>query len=165
MKQPLLILALLLWVGNAHVLTQNLVERDTSFQKSVFMLGQNEDRYAAIINDYPSNLLAVSGDSMEKAYENWMMLMLDIEAFAETIGFDLKGLKIWINVFWNKDGGIDYITYYPKPNCKNIPFETLTAFFERFIQEYQNGLMTTSNYSHYGSATFPSFAEMFLSKN
>jgi hypothetical protein len=162
MKQPLLIILFLLWAGNASVLTQSPVEGAQPLRQTVFMLGQNEDQYTEIIRDYPANLLSVSGDSMEKAYEHWMQLMLDMEDHAEKMGFDLKGLKIWINVFWNREGQIDYITYYPKPNCKNIPFDTLTAFFKDFIRDYQSGISTQLNYSHYGSASFPSFAEMFL---
>jgi hypothetical protein len=162
MQQPLLII-MLMFGGLTTALSQT-PDADVQIRPSVYLLGTDEDQYADIIKDYPANLVSVSGDSMEKAYENWMLLLLDMEDHASQIDFNLKGIKIWINVFWNKEGRVDYITYYPKPNCRNIPFEELTAFFKSFINTYHNGIPSKANYSHYGSASFPSFAEKFLSK-
>lgn len=162
MRQPLLLILLLFW-GATSLLSQVPASADQS-RPSVYLLGTDEEQYAEIIKNYPSNLLSVSGESMEKTYENWMLLLMDMENYAGHTGYDLKGIKVWINVFWNKEGRIDYITYYPKPNCRNVPFEDLTAFLKSFIKSYQNGIPYKANYSHYGSASFPSFGEKFLSE-
>lgn len=136
---------------------------NTGTQK-VFYIGQNEGEYSKAIKEYPESLLTVSKDSMDLAYVNWMYLMKDIEVYSKKIKYDLNGIKLWLNVFWNKDGKIDVISYYPKPNSRNIEFEPLSNFFTGFINQYLPRLKYKSNFSHYGSARFPSFAEMYLDK-
>jgi hypothetical protein len=135
-----------------------------SFNPKVFFMGENDQDYSVAIAPYGESLLSVSNDSMETAYLNWMYLLKDIEDFSKKNNFDLNGLKIWINVFWNKNGRIDIISYYPKPNCRNIEFEKLSLFLVDFIKQYKPRLKYKSNFSHYGSARFPSFADMYINQ-
>ncbi len=130
-----------------------------------FLIGENEELYNSFTSLYPSSLLEVSNDSMELAYVNWMYLLKDMEDYAKATDFDLNGLKIWINVFWNKNGSIDYITYYPRPNSRNMDFKKITAFFIDFIKKYKPRLKGDKNFVHYGSARFPSFSEMYIPKD
>ena len=164
MKQPIWILLLLLCTGVYPLRTQTLSNGETGRTRSVFLLGSNDTGVAAITRDYPANLMSVCGDSMDQAYEHWMQLLVEMENFSRQQQFDLKGLKIWINVFWNKNGTIDHISYYPKPNCRNIPFAELTAFLKAFMDQYDSGKQTGINYCHYGSASFPTHARVLLSE-
>ncbi len=127
-----------------------------------FLVGEYENEYSGLIKQYPQNLIDVSNDSIELAYINWMYLLNDMESFSHKIGFDLNGIKIWLNVFWNKNGNIDYISYYPKPNSRNVEFNKLTAFISEFIKNYKPRLVSKENFAHFGSAKFPSFAENFI---
>ncbi len=129
-----------------------------------FQIGEYEEGYGNLIKLYPKSLLNISNDSIELAYINWMYLLYDMEQHSKKINFDLKGLKIWLNVFWNKNGNIDYITYYPKPNSRNMEFNELTAFFIDFINHYKKRSSGKDNYAHFGSARFPSFAEKYIPK-
>ncbi len=131
----------------------------------VFLIGEYEELYNSFINLYPGSLLEVSNDSMELAYVNWMYLLKDMEEHSRAIDFDLNGLKIWMNVFWNKNGSIDYITYYPRPNSRNMDFKKLTAFLIDFVNKYKPRLKGNKNFVHYGSARFPSFSEMYIPKD
>ncbi len=147
------------------VASAGLVNAQSETQKKfpkVFLIGEYEEFYNSFVEQYPESLLKISNDSMELAYVNWMYLLKDMEEHSKKINFDLNGLKIWINVFWNKDGGIDYITYYPRPNSRNMDFDKLTAFFIDFIKKYNVRYKGDSNFVHYGSARFPSFADMYI---
>ena len=132
-----------------------------------FLVGEYEKEYAELMKQYPASLLSVSKDSLDLAYRNFMQLLYDIEQHAKKMDFKLGGIKIWLNVFWNKDGRIDYISYYPKPNCRNTDFRMLTAFFIHFIQNYKPKIKADTNFALYGSARFPSYAEKYIenSKN
>ena len=122
-----------------------------------FLIGDNEEYFESLVSDHSEQLLNVCNNSMDKAYESWVSLLKDLEGFSEDRNFDLKGTKIWINVFWNADGSIRNIVYYPKPNSKNMDFELLSNFLSDFAASYQFTLTNENPFSHYGSASFPTF--------
>lgn len=128
----------------------------------VFMIGEHEFEYEDKVNDCNVLLLEVCQDSMELAYKHWLLMLHDMEIYAESQKFDIKGIKIWVNVFWNEDGTINNLVYYPKPNSRNTDFTKVTAFLEKFLLQYKFSLEYKSCFSHYGSATFPTFAKLYL---
>lgn len=128
----------------------------------VFMIGQNELQYEGLVSKCNNPLLTVCQDSMDLAYRKWMGMLSDMEQFAEKSEFDIKGIKIWLNVFWDENGRIDHLVYFPKPNSRNMDFDLLTQFFFNFVDQYQMDKLSSQCYSHYGSATFPTFADIYL---
>lgn len=130
----------------------------------VFIIGEEERRYEAIIQQYSLMLFQVCNNSMEEAYDYWNMLLQDMELKAQKMNIDIKGVKIWMNVFWNANGQIDYIVYHPKPNSKNMNYHELTTFFTQFISQYQLPLKANQKFSHYGSASFPIFNKSNLAQ-
>jgi len=151
---------MLTFVGISISQTDSTVDLPKAFQ-----IGEHEDGYGNLVKLYPESLLNISKDSIELAYVNWMYLLYDMEKHSKKIDFDLKGLKIWLNVFWNKNGNIDYISYYPKPNSRNMDFKHLTAFFIDFVSNYKKRIVGKDNFVHFGSARFPSFAEKYIPKD
>jgi len=131
---------------------------------SVFLIGEFEDEYERLSVNCDRKLLNNCGESMELAYAKWMGLLSDIEGYSDQINFDLKGIKIWINVFWNSDGSIKHLVYYPKPNSKNMDFDELTKFFDSFLAQYQSPITDQVCFSHNGSANFPIYAKLFQPK-
>ncbi len=129
---------------------------------SVFMIGEHEFEYEDKVQECNKLLLEVCQDSMELAYKHWLLMLHDMEIYAESQKFDIKGIKIWLNVFWNADGSLDKLVYYPKPNSRNTDFTKLTAFLEKFLVYYEFPLQYKSCFAHYGSATFPTFAKLYL---
>jgi len=129
---------------------------------SVFMIGENEIQYEELVTDCNNLLLTVCNDSMDVAYRKWMGLLSEMEKFAESKDFDIRGIKIWLNVFWNKDGTIKHLVYYPKPNSRNMDFGELSLFMDVFTAEYKMDFSYQKCFSHYGSAAFPTFAEIYL---
>jgi len=129
------------------------------------MIGQNEIKYEDLVAKCSNPLLTVCQDSMDLAYRRWMGLLSDMEQYAEKSDFDIKGIKIWLNVFWNPDGTIKHLVYFPKPNSRNMNFDNLTKFMFKFMDNYAMESLDSKCYSHYGSASFPTFAEIYLKDN
>ncbi|HPQ20964.1 MAG TPA: hypothetical protein PK147_03885 [Saprospiraceae bacterium] len=125
----------------------------------VFLIGENEGEYEQMVASYNTLLLSVCDNSMDKAYKVWTLFLQDFENFSRNEGVDIKGVKIWINVFWNANGMIDHIVYYPKPHSKNMDFSILTDLFERFVDMNQLEVTSSVPFSQYGSASFPVFSK------
>ena len=123
--------------------------------ESAFIIGESNDHYHELINAHPTSLLEVCDNSMEESYKTWSSVLSDIESYCMENGFDIRGSKLWINVFWNSDGTIANIVFHPKPNSKNIDVEILRKHLSNFVDESYQGKSYETNYSHYGSASFP----------
>ena len=121
----------------------------------VFLIGEHEEDYEKMIQSYNNLLLTVCDNSMDEAYAKWSEMLMQIEQYADSLDYDIKGVKIWINIFWNNQGRIEHIVYYPKPNSKNMDFDRFTIFLSEFISLYQMKIETNTRFSHYGSASFP----------
>ena len=137
---------------------------DIDHMPKAFIVGEYEELYESLVVEHNELLLTVCSNSMDKAYENWVHLLSDLERYAEDQGFDIKGTKIWINFFWNTDGTIKHIVYYPKPNSKNMDFQLLSDFLSGFADNYQFILTNEKPFSHYGSASFPTFSSFAVDK-
>ena len=129
---------------------------------SVFKIGENESAYEALVTECSNPLLTVCQDSMDLAYRRWMTMLSEMEVFAEKSDFDIKGIKIWLNVFWSPNGEIKHLVYFPKPNSRNMDFDLLTKFLFNFVDNYQMESLDDYCFSHYGSAAFPTFADIYL---
>ncbi len=121
----------------------------------VSLIGDDEVGYEQTISECPSLLLEVAGNSMDKAYKIWTDMLADLEKSSAEVGVDLKGTKVWINLFWESDGSIKKVVYYPKPNSKNMDFSQVTNVLEKFAANYNLPINHSGCFSHYGSASFP----------
>ncbi|MBK9254559.1 MAG: hypothetical protein IPM42_03620 [Saprospiraceae bacterium] len=131
---------------------------------TVFFIGEHEDAFEKMVKDYNTLLFTVCENSMELTYDNWALFLMDLEQYATSMNVDLKGTKYWLNVFWNKNGTIDNIAFFPKPNSKNINYEDIRVLLTGFIKNYQSPLKHKTKFSHYGSASFPVFSKASLAK-
>ena len=133
---------------------------DTSSLPDVFLIGEHETAYEQLVQNSGDMLLTVCDESMDEAFNKWNIMLLEMQSYADELSFDIKGIKIWINVFWDPSGAIRHIVFYPKPNSKNIDYQELTAFFKNFIKVYKIPVQHESRFSHYGIASFPTFAKV-----
>jgi len=113
-----------------------IAQSDTAVSAKAFLIGENEKHFESLVSEHGEQLLNVCKNNMNKAYKLWVSLLKDLERFANDKEFDLKGTKIWINLFWNADGSIRNIVYYPKPNSKNMDFALLSDFLSDFAFSY-----------------------------
>ena len=129
---------------------------------AVFMIGDYELDYEALVVECDDLLLNVCNDSMDEAYEHWLLMLHDIELYAQEKKVEIRGVKLWLNAFWNPDGSIRHLVYYPKPNCRNMDFEHLTSFFNEFLEGYQFTKSAKKCFAHYGSASFPTHTDLYF---
>jgi len=132
------------------------IEADTSLPK-VFILGEYEKEYEQLNMDHSAQLLTVCDDDMEVAFDKWLSMIKEMEAYASLIGYEIKGIKVWLNVFWHESGSVKHIAFHLKQNSRNVDTSDLSAFFSSFMNHYTFPLVTNEKYSHYGSASFPTF--------
>jgi len=128
----------------------------------VFYIGEDENNYEKLVQKYNTMLFAVCNNNMELAFDNWTVLLKDLEDFSNKSNIDLKGVKLWLNVFWDKDGTIDHMVFYPKPNSRNLNYDNVKVLLTNFAKTYQSPLKHTTRFSHYGSATFPVFSRSMI---
>ncbi len=121
----------------------------------VFLIGEYEEQYGQLYETYQSILLSVCDDDMNLAFDKWMDMLAAMEAYATDIDFNLNGIKVWLKVFWNEDGSIEYLSYYLKPNSLNIDTDDLSAFFSSFMNRYKLPLKAGIKFTHNGTAQFP----------
>lgn len=153
-----LLFGLLFYVSFAFCSTQDTLP-------AVFMIGDFELEYESLVVECSDILLNVCDDSMEEAYEHWLLMLHDIEKYAVEQETEIRGVKLWLNVFWNTDGTIKHLVFYPKPNCRNMDFSQLSLFFEDFIIDYNFTKDNANCFAHYGSASFPTHTELLFKKD
>ncbi len=132
-----------------HVQTPGLPE--------VFLIGEYEDYYLSLSQQHPEVFLSVYNNNIDNAFKGWSELLMDIEDFAADAKFDIKGVKLWLNVYFNADGTISNLAFYPKPNSRNIPQDQLVAFFKNFVRQYRFTETYTNGFQHSSGASFPTF--------
>lgn len=124
---------------------------------NVFLIGEYEDQYLALSHKHPATFMSVYHDDIDLAYRSWTNILMDIEDYAGDLNFDIKGTKMWINLYFNPDGTIAHLAFFQKPNSRYIPLEHLTAFFRNFVQYYHLQVKTEKGFQHSASAAFPTF--------
>ena len=92
--------------------------QDTTLPK-VFALGEQEKAYEQLNKTYSQTLLEASGNDIKLAFTYWLDMMEAMDKYAEKIKFDLKGIRLWIHVFWAEDGTIDHIGYLSSATDNN----------------------------------------------
>jgi hypothetical protein len=123
----------------------------------VFLIGEYEDHYLELSQQHPKVFMSVFNNDIEQAYKGWSEFLMDVEDYAADVKFDIKGVKLWINLYFNADGTIAHLAFYPKPNSRNVPQEHLIAFFKGFVRQYHFLEKADEGFQHSAGASFPTF--------
>lgn len=134
---------------SAHLFAQK------SNYPQVVNVGQNSEILEDLSTSYKSSLFSASDADFIKTTKNWQHVLTGIEKYAEEIDFDLKGVKIWIKVFFAKDGNIDHITYILSDTSINIDTIELEAFFRSFMRNYKLPEFHEQKFSYDARIQFP----------
>lgn len=130
---------------------------------TAFELGEvDEKAYEKLTQAYNQSLLEVAGFDMTKAFDQWVGLMKQVDAYAARINFDLKGVQAFLQVFWGADGSIDHIGYLLRPDSRNFDEDEkkeLSAFFSSFARNHTFPMKSNRNFNHYTEVTFPTVVE------
>jgi len=128
-------------------------------QKSNFPKVVNVAQNSAILEDlstiYKGSLFSASNADFIKTTKNWHQVLIGLEKYSEKIDFDLKGVKIWIKVFFAKDGNIEHITYILAETSINIDTIELEAFLRSFMKNYKLPESHEQNFSYDARIQFP----------
>lgn len=147
------------------VMNNALLKADSSIPR-VFVLGQYDGSpFERLKGDYEASLVTACKNDMETAYYCWMHVLKHMESYAAKTNFDINGIKLWLYIFWEKDGTIGYMAYYPKPNSKNFKAEDMTAFLNDFCKNYTFPLKYEKAFSNYSTASFPVIIEKTSTTN
>ena len=152
-------LFLLFSLFSAQASTPILMPIDSSIPR-VFILGQYDGTpFERMKKDYETTLATACKNDYETAYYCWLHLLKHMESHAVKKNYDINGVKLWLYAFWEKDGTLGYIAYYPKPNSKNFKAEDMNAFLSDFCKNYSLPLKHEKPYSNYSTANFPVMVE------
>lgn len=139
------------------IIPKTVNEQDTLSLPKVFQLGDYEAQFEKLSVDYQTSLLTATGDDFDAMFESWRSMLKEMQAHSEEVNYDLKGIKMWLNVFWDKNGKIEHIAFFLKPNSKNVDRVELGAFLTDFMNNYTFPVINDTKYSHYSGAAFPIF--------
>ncbi|MEO5906718.1 MAG: hypothetical protein ABIQ11_08330 [Saprospiraceae bacterium] len=123
----------------------------------VFLIGEYEDQYMRLSKEHPAIFMYVYNNDIDKAFRGYSEMLMDMEDYAAELNFDTKGVKLWINLYFNADGSLEHLAFYPKPNSRNVKVEYLAAFFKNFVRTYQLSAKSLKPFHHSASASFPTF--------
>jgi len=124
-------------------------------QPRVFIIEDNELLVDELSKKYEKALIEACNNDLDKAHQKWVGTLAAMDKYAKMWNYDIKGVKIWVKIFCNKRGYIDYIAYSVNPNSKNINPELFNQFLNRFLRVYRLDIRSSNHFSHYGRAAFP----------
>ena len=158
------IFSCMLFTLHAQPLTAPKGTNTDAWQKeiypTVFLIGDDSRAFEALSRSYNTPLINACEDDIETAFYKWKDMMIALENFSKSEGYDIRGIKMWIKIFWASDGSIEHIAYFLKPHSRNVSTEELSDFFESFMTTYKLPLEIKRGFSHYGSVSFPTYYQM-----
>jgi hypothetical protein len=145
---------LLLWSFMAKAIMPTPTPDSLRLPK-VFILGEHEKDFEKLQGQYSTSLLSICSYNPEMTFEKWAQFLIDMEDYSESINYDLKGLKMWIDVFWQPNGSLKHIAYSLKPQSRNVDTKELSAFISSFMSHYKPRFIPNNKISHSSHAFFP----------
>ena len=150
---PLILGISLLCLSNTTINTSNFPIDQR--QPRVFIMEENELLIDKLSDKYDTFLIEACDNNLDKAHDKWTKTLIAMEDYAKMWKYDIKGVKIWVKIFCNKKGYIDYVAYSFNPNSKGVDTEIFTKFLNRFIRVYRLDIRSSNHFSRYGRAAFP----------
>lgn len=121
----------------------------------VINVAQNSAVLDKLSTQYQSSLFSASDTNFVTTINNWRNFLLSMEQYSETIDFDIKGIKVWLKVFWAKDGNIDHIAYILSDRSINIDLVEWEAFLRSFMRNNKLAIKHKRSFTYDGRLMFP----------
>ena len=132
---------------------------------TVFVLGEYESGYEELVQAYPQSLLEACACTKEAAFAKWVGMLNELDVYARKQSVDIRGVKLWLHVFYNGDGSVKHIAYHLRPNSRQIEPEVIAPILEGFARQYRFPVTGDMGYAHYSTGSFPVFGELTGSNN
>jgi len=127
---------------------------------TVFVLGEYESGYEALVENYEQSLLTACNCTMKSAFAKWLGMLHELDVYARKQNVDIRGVKVWLHVFWKPDGTVDHMAYHLRPNSRQIEAEVMADLLEGFSDQYSFPLTAEDGFAHYSTGSFPVFGEL-----
>ena len=141
----------------AKVVPRNKIPRRHDDYPLVFTIQEEQVIFEQLTALYPVSLLDVCEYDMDVAFDKWTGMMHALELHADKNNFNIKGVKMWIKVFWAADGSVEHIAYSLKPQSRNVKIAELNAVIKTFMEKYKFPQTGATKFSNYASVSFPMF--------
>lgn len=122
---------------------------------NVINVAENSAVLEELSDRYQSSLFSASDTNFITTVNNWRTFLLSMETYANSIDFDIKGVKVWMKVFWAKDGNVDYLVYALSDRSINIDVVEWEAFLRSFMRNNKLPLQHTRGFTYDGRIMFP----------
>jgi hypothetical protein len=156
MKKPIFVLCFSIFASLMFAKNNLHFSPDTSKTlPKVFLLGEYTSAYEKLQNSHPVSLFEYCSFDQDQAFDKWARFLIAMEMHAESINYDLKGIKVWIEVGWEKDGKLKFIAFAPKPECRNVDVQELSGFFRSFSNHYTPQFIPSKTIVQNSQAAFP----------
>ena len=132
---------------------------------TVFVLGEHESTYDELVQSYPQSLLEACACGNEAAFAKWVGMLNELDVYARKQSVDIRGVKLWMHVFYNGDGSIKHIAYHLRPNSRQIEADVIAPVLEGFARQYRFPVTGETGFAHYSTGAFPVFGELTGSSN
>ncbi len=132
---------------------------------TVFVLGDHEAVYDELVQSMPQSLLDACACSKEDAFAKWVGMLNEFDVYARKQSVDIRGVKMWMHVFYNGDGSVKHIAYHLRPNSRQIEATVLSPLLEGFARQYRFPVTGDLGFQHYSTGSFPVFGELTGSSN
>lgn len=116
---------------------------------------QNSAALEELSNQYQSSLFSASDTNFVTTINNWRGFLQLMEEYSETIDFDIRGVKVWMKIFWAKDGTIDYLVYALSDRSINIDVIEWEAFLRSFVRNTKLPIKFHRGFTYDGRVMFP----------
>ena len=116
---------------------------------------QNGPLLEELNGQYKASLFSASERDFAKTIHNWRLFLLSMQEYAASINFDLKGVKIWLKVYWAKDGSIEHMAYILSDRSINVDPSDLEGFLRSFMRNYKLPLVHKQRFAYDSQVLFP----------
>ncbi|MEY4927195.1 MAG: hypothetical protein RI894_1631 [Bacteroidota bacterium] len=123
----------------------------------VFSLSEDQAILEQLSLLYTKGLIEVCNDDTDVAFTKWNSMMLALEQYADKQNVNIKGVKMWIKVYWATDGTVEHIGYSLKPNSRNVKIAEFNALLKTFLEGYKLQQTGDAKFTNSGSVSFPIF--------
>ncbi len=160
MTKQILTLALVLGAAAASAFSPAGPQPKTKALPTVFLLGEYEANYDELVQTYPLSMLEACACSKEDAFSKWIGMLNELDIYARKQNVDIRGVKLWLHVFYNADGSVKHIAYHLRPNSRQLDAEVIVPLLEGFARQYRFPITGDQGYAHYSTGAFPVFGDL-----
>jgi hypothetical protein len=136
MKKIILFLSFLAFTTFLFGKNASTTSVDSTNLPKAFLLGEYTAAYEKVQKTRSISLFEYCNNDTDQAFDRWARFLIAMEMYAESINYDIKGIKMFMEVCWETDGKIKYIAYAPKGDSRNVATAELTGFMKSFSKNY-----------------------------